>query len=505
MLHVPNPVRRALAVLGLAAGLILAGAASLRAQEAGPSGQPFDLHEQAPRYVPTSWTVEDGLPLNMVWALEQARNGTLWVGTAEGLASFDGHTFRTYDGSETEGLSGSKIRALLEDRDETLWIGTPTGVSVRRAGTFRQIPGPGHIRDFGEAPDGRVWMIGPSGLYRSTAPSSSSIGVRRVPLPDTLGTIGMRADVVPVGTDSVWVSAGGHLFLYHDGHFRSPDVQPDGDVQALGVGPDGRLWATSSTAVMAVGQDTTVRHSHDGGVVYSVQVDTSGTAWVGTTEAGLLRIADGAVRQAYPASIPDGKVHAIERDRAGQWWIGTGRNGLVRLRPRLFWPVSEEAGIRLSAQGVYADDDRAVWVGVSMQDLCQFTDTTRTCYRPGGGLPAAQVHSLQQDGTGALRVSTNDGIVRRRGNQFETVQTPDGQLFREPAALHRGPAGTLWMASREGLFRYREDAVERLLPAARGPGRGRVDWYAEPWGGAVRGGTAPVVRPRRRGPLQKRP
>jgi len=440
----------------------------LRAQATGPASEPIRLHEQASNYVSTSWTVEDGLPLNMVWALEQTRDGTLWVGTAEGLATFDGHAFRTYDGAETEGLSGNKIRALLEDRDETLWIGTPTGVSVRRADRFRRIEGPGHIRDFGETSDGRVWMIGPSGLYRSTLAGSSSIGVRRVSLPDTLDRIGMRADVVPVGTDSVWVSAGGHLLLYYDGHFQNPAVQPSGDVQALDVGPDGRLWASSSTAVMTIGRDTTARYSHDAGVVYSMQADSPGTAWVGTTEAGLLRISNGTVRQAYPASIPDGKVHNIERDRTGQWWIGTGRNGLVRLRPRLFWPVGEEAGLRLSAQGVYADG-RSVWLGVSMQDLCRFTDTAWTCFRPEDGLPAAQVHSLQQDGTGAFWVSTRDGIVRRRENRFEAVQMPNGQPFRESAALHRDPAGTLWIASREGLFRYREGTVDRLLPAAQMP------------------------------------
>jgi signal transduction histidine kinase/CheY-like chemotaxis protein len=403
----------------------------------------------------------------MVWALEQARDGTLWVGTAEGLATFDGHAFRTYDGAATEGLSGNKIRALLQDRDGTLWIGTPTGVSVRRAGTFRRVAGPGHIRDFGEDPDGRVWMIGPSGLYRSSGAASSSPGVRRLSLPDTLDGVGRRADVVPVGTDSVWVSAGGHLFLYRNGRFRRPDVQARGDVQALDRGPDGRLWVATSAEVLAIEADETARYAHDGAVVHALEGRGGGGAWVGTGQAGLLRISDGSLRPVRSASSLGGAVHSIDRDRDGQWWVGTHQSGLVRLRPRLFWPVSEAAGIRLSAQGIYAEGG-SVWVGSAFQNLCAFADTTRTCFRPADGLPDAQVHSLQRDETGALWVSTNDGLVRRRNHRFETVRTPEGQPVRE-AVLHRDETGTMWIVSRQGLFRQREGPVERLLPAARMP------------------------------------
>jgi signal transduction histidine kinase/DNA-binding response OmpR family regulator len=107
-------------------------------------------------------------------------------------------------------------------------------------------------------------------------------------------------------------------------------------------------------------------------------------------------------------------------------------------------------------------------VGSAFQNLCAFTDASRTCYRPADGLPAAQVHSLQHDGTRALWVSTNDGLVRRRKQNFETVRTPEGRPFRE-AVLHRDGAGTLWIASRQGLFRFRDGTLSRLLSAERIP------------------------------------
>ena len=437
---------------------------AVREQSPGSPTDPVDLYGRTSEYVPKSWTVEDGLPLNMVWALEQSRDGRLWVGTAEGLAAFDGSGFTTYDGAETEGLAGNKIRALMEDRAGRLWIGTPTGLSIREGDEFRRIEGPSHIRAFGEAPTGRVWMIGPSGLYRST-----SDGVQRVPLPGTVGPIGAYAHVAPGPSDSVWVSTGSDLLLYRDGRFRRPEVHPTGDVQALDVGGDGRLWVATPAEVLSVGPDTTARYRHTGGVVRSLRTDGGGGAWVGTSNTGLLRISGGTIRQSYSASVPNGLVHALERDEAGQWWVGTGRSGVVRLRPRLVWPIGKEMGTRLSAQGVFADGRGSVWVGSTSQGLCAYTDTTRTCYGPAEGLPAAQVHSIQDDGTGALWVGTKDGVVRRRNQQFETVRRPNGRPFGDWAALHGDAAGSVWIASREGLFRHRDDTIERLLPADRMP------------------------------------
>ncbi|MCS3703682.1 hybrid sensor histidine kinase/response regulator transcription factor [Salinibacter ruber] len=437
---------------------------AIREQSPGSPTDPADLYGRTSEYIPKSWTVEDGLPLNMVWALEQSRDGTLWVGTAEGLAAFDGSGFTTYDGAETEGLAGNKIRALMEDRAGRLWIGTPTGLSIREGDEFRQIERQPHIRAFGQAPTGRVWMIGPSGLYRST-----SDGVQRVPLPDTVGPIGPYAHVAPGPSDSVWVSTGSDLLLYRDGRFRRPAVHPKGDVQALDVGADGRLWIATPEEVMAVGPDTTARYHHTGGVVRSLRTDGVGGAWVGTSNTGLLRISGGTIRQSYAASVPNGLVHALERDEAGQWWVGTGRSGVVRLRPRLVWPIGKEMGTRLSAQGVFADGRGSVWVGSTSQGLCAYADTTRTCYGPAEGLPAAQVHSIQDDGTGALWVGTKDGIARRRDQQFETVRRPNGRPFRDWAALHGDAAGAVWIASRDGLFRHRDDTIERVLPADRMP------------------------------------
>lgn len=77
---------------------------------------------------PVTFTTADGLPDNRVNALAMDRNGRLWIGTANGLASVrDG---KVVPAPETSRLASPIVNAIVEDREGRVWIGstsTPTG------------------------------------------------------------------------------------------------------------------------------------------------------------------------------------------------------------------------------------------------------------------------------------------------------------------------------------------------------------------------------------------
>jgi len=208
----------------------------LHAQEADPPTESFDLYEQSPKYVTKTWSVDDGLPLNVVRAIEQTEDGLLWVGTSDGLARFDGHSFTTFTAADADGLAGNRIFGLYEDREGTLWIGTSTGVSTYRNGTFRAVDGiSGPIENFGGGPAGTVWMAGKSDVFRARAG-----GERATPLslPDSVD----GREVEAAGRDSAWIASGDQLLLYHDDTVQSPDAinaRITGAVRALTTAPGG--------------------------------------------------------------------------------------------------------------------------------------------------------------------------------------------------------------------------------------------------------------------------
>src|SRR5581483_2694507 len=88
----------------------------------------------AAQYRFDSWTAENGLPDNSIWALRQTRDGYLWMTTSSALLRFDGVRFREFNRANTPGLTaeGFSPYTLLEDRQGCLWAGTWTGGAVRQ-------------------------------------------------------------------------------------------------------------------------------------------------------------------------------------------------------------------------------------------------------------------------------------------------------------------------------------------------------------------------------------
>ncbi len=106
--------------------------------------------------------------LGRIQAFAQDQEGTIWLGTPEGLVRWDEErpeTFRT-----AEGLPNDNVRDLLVDRDGALWMATSRGVAVRTRGAFSSI-GPESlvVLKFLLDREGVVWMAATEGLFRFRA------------------------------------------------------------------------------------------------------------------------------------------------------------------------------------------------------------------------------------------------------------------------------------------------------------------------------------------------
>jgi DNA-binding response OmpR family regulator/signal transduction histidine kinase/ligand-binding sensor domain-containing protein len=69
------------------------------------------------------FTETDGLPRNITTCLEQDQYGYLWIGTANGIARYDGKNFYCY-----KELTGINIIYLLYDSHKTLWVASGKGL-----------------------------------------------------------------------------------------------------------------------------------------------------------------------------------------------------------------------------------------------------------------------------------------------------------------------------------------------------------------------------------------
>lgn len=90
----------------------------------------FGLRLAAQEYLVKHYTINDGLSNDEVFCFAQDTLGVMWIGTDNGLSSFDGQEFKSY--FLEDGLAGSSITALLLDKKGQLWAnGYSKGISIR--------------------------------------------------------------------------------------------------------------------------------------------------------------------------------------------------------------------------------------------------------------------------------------------------------------------------------------------------------------------------------------
>jgi hypothetical protein len=89
------------------------------------------------QYAHTAWTVRDGFSLGNIYAMAQTPDGYLWLGGEFGIFRFDGIRTMPWEPPAGQHLAGPVFR-LLSARDGTLWIGTFAGLASWNGGKLKR-------------------------------------------------------------------------------------------------------------------------------------------------------------------------------------------------------------------------------------------------------------------------------------------------------------------------------------------------------------------------------
>src|SRR5215813_3394976 len=94
-----------------------------------PCAFPLNPALEVSQYAHTPWRVREGFSKGVINAITQTPDGYLWLGTEFGLLRFDGVTNVALDLPDDQALPSDHISQLLAARDGTLWIGTLKGLA----------------------------------------------------------------------------------------------------------------------------------------------------------------------------------------------------------------------------------------------------------------------------------------------------------------------------------------------------------------------------------------
>jgi ligand-binding sensor domain-containing protein/signal transduction histidine kinase len=399
------------------------------------------------------------LPGGRIQTLLADREGSLWIGSNNGLARLAGGKLQLLP--ETDPLARASVLALMEDREGNLWAGTETGgLHILRDQRFRIVGARDGLSSDAttavvEDSVGTLWVgtqgAGLNALRRSPGGMGNEAGPRTLPGQGSVRTYsvrdGLMSDLIlslaAAPNGDLWVGTPDGLNRIHGGRidsFTSADGLPDDFIRSLLVDADGSLWigtrrglAHWSHEVGDSGQVQSLAHLEiltqknglGSDLVGALARDAHGDLWVATF-AGLSRLHGGSISNFTTAN-------------------GLSSNVLTALLPR------GDGTLLIGTQ----DHGWNLWDGQRFSAAQNSLDQTT-------------INAILDDAQGRLWFATEDGIARcdcdAKGNpsaaagssRLVAFGTADGLRSRDTAtnshpSATRSKDGQLWFATPKGL------------------------------------------------------
>ncbi|MBL8518901.1 MAG: diguanylate cyclase [Betaproteobacteria bacterium] len=424
------------------------------------------------------WQTEQGLPLNTVQSVYQTKSGHLWVGTAGGLARFDGLRFTTFEPPELQELAGRPVFGFMEDSEGALWIGNFNSALRWRNGRFERVFGPEvterrRVWAFAEekgsvGKTGTIWAATENGLVRWRAGGADGkADIKIYKVADGLPTLRLRSLAFD-RQGTLWIAtSGGGLVAFAGEKFTvysTANGLPHHEVRHVVADPRGGIWAATAGGglVRMIDGQMRVFTTRDGlptDHLTALALGRRGELWIGTWGAGVARLRDGKFSTMNAAGgLAGDQIWSILVDREDSVWVGTWVGGLNRLRERAFFPLGKSEGLTHdNARSILHAKDGAVWIALAGGGVNRIANGQVSAIGLREGLPSLEASALLEDRDGSIWIGTyTEGAARWRpgAGRIERFGKPRGMASADVRAFFQDRSGAVWMGTKSGLARF---------------------------------------------------
>jgi PAS domain S-box-containing protein len=284
----------------------------------------------------------DGLVNDNVTALFEDAEGSLWVGTNDGLSQITDLKFPLF--SAKEGFMPASAVAVCASHFGGLWVATPSGAIYSDGKTVRNLQDPNlfpttNLRRVFEARNGEVYFS--DGLRNVFVISGDR--------PTAIYPNNYWPESFAEDSTSVIVGVGPRIMRIKDGRVQPYGFQgaaePELDwVTCLCVSRTDTIWAATNHGLLRVKdgkyrQWTTAEGLPSDRITF-VTEDLSGTIWAGLP-SGLVSVTDDRLTYIGAADgLPDTRIFAIVPDDLGYFWMDTAR-GILRIARKSLMDFTE--------------------------------------------------------------------------------------------------------------------------------------------------------------------
>ena len=293
-----------------------------------------------------TWATPGTVPETAVNGIVRARDGTVWLGTGQGVGAIGrDDRLRTYATGPDGGALGA-VTAVAEDAHGRIWIGSGGGF----AGAYYR--------------DGNRWRRVSSGTALDRAQVHRIAKDRRGRLWFLCLSVFTRHQTPPVASPGVFVLDGDTVI-----DWGTRERLPARRVYAFAEGPDGAYWFGTDRGISRwLDERWTHWTSVEGllqGRAFTLLADDRNRLWFGDQQNGLGLIEDGTVRYFTTADgLISDAVWDLAQGADGALWIAT-RGGLSLRREASWASFDLASGLENTALWPVEVERDAVYVGMA--------------------------------------------------------------------------------------------------------------------------------------------
>ncbi|MBN1196813.1 MAG: diguanylate cyclase [Candidatus Aminicenantes bacterium] len=346
--------------------------------------------------------------------LDRDREGGIWLGTDEGLFSYDPGTGGWQHFHAGNGLNYSRVNRVFVDREHTVFAGTRYGLSFLSGITFRMY-----------SPDDGL----PSEFICSL-------------LEDAPGTI----------------LAGGYdgICEIRNGHGRAFTVNrqlQNKQVRALlKVGPRDYLVGTRFNGIYRWDRNDRLDLLLADARVLSALTDSNGVFWFGT-DNGLLRYDGKATFETIQEGLHHQRVWAMAEWSPGVLILGTGNGLQVYSNGRFVSSDLENRLGQVNVTDIHVASSGEILVSTVVHGLFIYRNTDLLNFTTRNGLLHNDVWYALKDTQGQIWLNTSVSLDRYHNGYFSHFNKNTG-LFGDEGFIHtalEAGDGSLWFSVSPGL------------------------------------------------------
>ena len=318
----------------------------------------------------------------------------------------------------------------------------------------------GFIRSIAQTADGYLWLGTEFGLLRFD-------GVRAVPWEPPAGQDLRSSDIRSLQgarDGRLWIGTFSGLASWKDGkltHYPELDGQI---IEALLEDRKGTIWVAGWTPSVGrlckIESGNTQCYGEDGRFGFGVTAiyeDSGGNLWAGAM-TGLWRWKPGPPT-VYRMPDPANRIYSLIESGDGGMLIAK-TSGIIKLRNGKAEAYPLPAGLQIPPHRLLRDHNGGLWIGALRDSgLLHIHEGRTDRFTQAEGLSNESVTSLFEDREGNIWVATDEGLDRFRDFAIPTFSDQQGFSSRGIFSILAARDGSLWLGASNGLNRWNKSQI----------------------------------------------